>query len=248
MSADLTLQTFHFRAAICDPSVDLVERMARFGELLFTILDLGAGCAFAFADTLNFGTALGQLPLERFDLLSRMVGVKNLQIRQQRLIASGLSSLTLERSDLSLYLFYDVANAEKIRFRRFQLAQRLSLLPLIFGNSGCFFKDHPAIFRTRTKNQVNLALLHHRIGAARNACIGEEILYIAQPARRFVEQILRIAIPINAARHPHVVPINPKFGRTIGQRERDLSKAERLARVGSIENHIGHFSAAQRFG
>ena len=177
-----------------------------------------------------------------------MVRIEDLQIREQRLISPRLAGLTLQRTDLALDLFDDVTDAQKIRFRRFEFAQRFALLRFVFCNSGRFFKNGAAIFRTRAEDQIDLALLHHRIGAARHAGIGKKILNVAQPAQCLVEKIFGIAVAINAARHAHVVPVDSELSRAIGEGERDFGKAERLARVGSVENDVGHFAAAKRFG
>src|SRR5205814_10673250 len=63
-----------------------------------------------------------------------------------------------------------------------------------------------------------------------------------------VEQIFGIAVAIHAARYAHVVPINIQLSCAIGKCKRNLSKADRLARIGAIENDIGHFIAAERLG
>ena len=100
---------------------------------------------------------------------------------------------------------------KQIRFRRFQLAQRFSLLRFVFGDPGGFFENRAPIFRTRAQDQIDLALLHDGVGAAADAGVGEQALDVLQPADRFVEQILGIAIAINAPGHAHLVPVDAEL-------------------------------------
>ena len=145
-------------------------------------------------------------------------------------------------------LFDDVTDAQKVRFRRFQFAQRFAFLRFVFGNTGRFFKNRAAIFRSRAEDHVDFALLHHGVGAASDAGVGKEILNIAQTAGCLVEQIFGVAVAINAARHAHVMPIDLELGRAISEGERDFGEADRLARVTPVENDVSHFTAAKRFG
>ena len=77
--------------------------------------------------------------------------------------------------------------------------------------------------------------------------VGKKILDVAQPARRFVQQIFGIAVPVNSPGYPNIVPVDVQFRRAIGEGERYFGKAERFPAVGAVENHVGHFTAAQRF-
>ena len=42
--------------------------------------------------------------------------------------------------------------------------------------------------------------------------------------------------------------LNPEFVFTVSQGERDFGKTERFSGIGSVEDHIGHFPATERFG
>ena len=111
------------------------------------------------------------------------------QVCVQRLITSRFAGLALERPDLALHFFDDVADAQQICFGRFEFTQRFALLRFVFGNAGCFFENRATIFWPRTQDHVDLALLHHRVSGAGDAGVGEKVLDVAQAARRFVEQI-----------------------------------------------------------
>ena len=76
-----------------------------------------------------------------------MMGVEHLQVGHQGLIAPRLAGLPLQRTDLAFHFLDDVADAQKIRFGRFQFAQRLFLLAFVFRDAGRFFKNRAPIFR-----------------------------------------------------------------------------------------------------
>ena len=44
------------------------------------------------------------------------------------------------------------------------------------------------------------------------------------------------------------MPLDSEFFSAIGERERDLGKSYRLARIGAVEDYVRHFVAAERFG
>ena len=245
MRPNLTLETFDLGATVGDLRVELVQSVSSFREIAFAIVDLAPRRTLFLIDAFDLAAALRELVFELFQLFARMVRIEDLQIREQRLISPRLARLALQRTDLPFDLFNDVADAQQIRFSRFELAQRFALLRLIFCNPGRFFKNRAAIFRARAQDQIDLALLHHRVSAARDARVGKKILNVAQTAQRFVQKIFGVAVAINAARHAHIVPIDSELGRAIGQRERDFGETERLARVGPVENDIGHFAAAK---
>ena len=118
----------------------------------------------------------------------------------------------------------------------------------VFGNAGGFFENGPPIFRARAEDQIDFALLHDRVGAATHAGVGKQRLDIAEPAQRFVEQIFGITVAINAARYAHVVPVHAQLTAAVRKRERDFAEPDWFARIGPIENNVGHFAAAKRLG
>ena len=176
------------------------------------------------------------------------MGVEHLKIGQQRLISPRFARLPLEGADLAFYFLNDVANSQEIRFGCFQLAERFAFLRFVFGDAGGFFENGATIFRTRAENQIDLALLHDGVGAASHTRVGEKTLNIAQATGRLVKKVFGIAIAINAPCYADIVPVHPQLAPAIGQRQRDLAEADRLARFGSVENNVGHFAAAHGFG
>ena len=111
MRPDFALQTLQLGAAIGDQFVDFIQRVALLGELVFAHVDLCAGCLLRLTEARDFGAATRELGFKRFELRARMMRVEHSQIGEQRLIASRLAGLALQRADLPLYLFDDVADA-----------------------------------------------------------------------------------------------------------------------------------------
>ena len=118
-----------------------------------------------------------------------MMRIEDAQVGMKRLVSARLSRLSLQRSDLPLHLFNNVADAEKIRFRRFQFSKRFAFKRFVFGNASRFFKNSTPIFRPRAQDQIDLALFHHRVGAATDAGVREQTVNVLQTADRLVEQI-----------------------------------------------------------
>ena len=118
----------------------------------------------------------------------------------------------------------------------------------VLGDSSRFFKDTASIFRARAEDEVDFALFHDGVGGAAHPGIGEQIVNVFQPASGLVEQILRNPIAMEATRDAHVVPVDTQLTGAIGESQRDFGKSKRFARIGAIENDVGHFLAAERFG
>ena len=89
------------------------------------------------------------------------MGLEHAKIGVQCLVATRFAGLSLERTDLALHLFDHIADAEQVRFGRFQFAQCLAFLCFVFGDPGGFLKNGAPILRARAQDHVDLALLHH---------------------------------------------------------------------------------------
>ena len=119
MRPNFALQILQLDVAIGDLLVDFIQRVAMLGELVFARVNLCAGCLLRLAEARDFGVATRELGFKRFELLARMMRIEHSQIGEQRLITARLAGLTLQRADLPLYLFDDVADAQKVRLGRF---------------------------------------------------------------------------------------------------------------------------------
>ena len=184
--SDFTFQLLYFRARTSYLDVDLVQHSPFFCDGIFAVVDLHARRVLGFGEMLDLFVASAEISFERIELLARIMRLQHAQVRMQRLVSPRFACLSLQRTNLSLYLFDDVANAQEIRFRRFQFAQRFALLRFVFCDSGRFLKNCAPIFRPRAQDHVDLALLHHRVSGPRDARVCEKTLNVAKTARRFV--------------------------------------------------------------
>src|SRR4029077_3878519 len=191
-----------------------------------------------FGETRDFFTASGELGLESIKLLARMMRLEHAQIRMQRLVSPRFACLPLQGADLALYLFDNVTNAQEICLSGFQLAQCLALLRLIFCDSSRFLENCAPIFRTRTQDHVDFALLHHGVSRACDSGVRKKILNIAKAARRFVQEVFGVAVPVHAARDAHVMPFDSKLFTTVGESERDFCESYGLPCIRAVEDHI----------
>ena len=180
------------------------------------------------------------------ELPLRLVRLQRPQILQHPLVTPRLRSLPLHAADLPLHFLDDVRKPHQIHLRRLQLAQRLLALALVFRDARRLLENRPPILGPRRQDQVNLPLLHDRIRAAPDARIHEQRVDVLQPARRPVQQILAAALAENAPRDFHLMPVQPELLLALAESHRDLRHAQRRTRVRAGENHVRHFTAAQR--
>ena len=196
-----------------------------------------------------------QLPTDFFEIVRKLpvIFVRKMRIEypevfHQSLVTTRLARLTLERADLSADLFDDILNPQQVRLRVFEFAERFPLLGLVFRYSRGFLKDRAPVFRPAAQDQVNLPLLHDRVGAPSHAGIHKKLVDVAQPARRLVEKILTLPVAINAPGDTNLIPFDAQFLFALGKSQRNFGHPKRLSAVGSAENHVRHLSSSQRLG
>ena len=225
----------------------LAQAQAVAGDGGFAFLQSGRGFIPA---GLERSELLVQVALQLGDLIvlaADEIEFENFEVVGERLVAARFAGLALERANLALHLAHDVVDAHKIRFGVFEFAQGFLLLRFELGDAGRLFEDRTAIFRTTAQDQVDLALLHDGVAAATDAGIHEKVVDVAQPARRFVEQVFAFAVAEDPARHAHFLVIRAEMLRTTAECEGNLRHANCRAGVRAAEDDIRHFAAAQRF-
>ena len=184
---------------------------------------------------------LGKFPV----VLVREMRVKGPQVRHQGLIPARLGRLALQGADLAAHFLDDVLHTEQVRLRVVELAQRFLFLRLVLGDTGGFFENRAAIFRATAQDQVDLALLHDGVGTATDTRIHEKLVNVTQTARRLVEEILTLAITIDAARDTNLIPLDAELLFAVGKGHRNLRHAEGIAAVRAAENDVRHFATTQ---
>ena len=99
-----------------------------------------------------------------------------------------------------------------------------------------------------------MALSQNAVTRPANTRAHEQLLYVLKPAWCAVQKIFAAAVTKNSARQRHFVIRNfnarrlQTFFADAAKRERDFAHAHRLATVGAVEDHVGHFAAAQCLG
>ena len=68
---------------------------------------------------------------------------------------------------------------------------------------------------------------------------------VLESAGRAIDQILRLAVAKDAAGDADFVPLDSQLLLALGKSHGDLGHIVRLARVGAIENDIGHLAATE---
>ena len=164
------------------------------------------------------GIALGELKPEVFHFGREIpvipVGemrVKCAEILHQRLVSPRLSRLPLKRSDLAFDFLDDVLHADEVHFRVFQLPERLLFLGFVFCDSSGFLEDCAPVLGPAAQDEVDLPLLHDRVGAPSDAGIHEELVDILQPADGFIQEIFTLAVTVDPASDPDFVPVRAQF-------------------------------------
>src|ERR1051325_6732836 len=112
---------------------------------------------------------LGDFRLQYVKLMSRQLSVEMLKLLGELLVTARLSRLSLERSDLPLYLAHQIFHPEQVLFGIFQFAQRLFFLRLELCDPRGFFKNYPAVFRLARENLGDVSLRHDAVAGAANA-------------------------------------------------------------------------------
>ena len=202
----------------------------------------------------DFSFEIGDVGVEQVEFVPLEPGVEDFELVENFFVPARLTGLTLQGNDLAFDFFDDVGQAHQILLGVFELAERFFFLVLVFADAGSFLENHAPVVGMGAEDLVNLALCHHRIAGPANAGIHEHLLDVAKPALGFVQQIFAGAVPVHAAGHCDFGEIKIDARQRnqlrihVGKSQVDFGKADRFAAVGTVENHVGHFGAAQRFG
>ena len=165
----------------------------------------------------------------------------------ERLVLLRLLRLALEGAELPLDLVHHVPHAEEILARRLQLAERLGPLELVPGDARRLLHEDPPVERLRGEDVGQTLLLHQRVGLRVHARAQEEIVDVLQPADRLVEEVLGLAVPVEAPSDAHLAPRHAQLA-VVGEREQDLGQPERPPRGRPVEDHVLHPVAAEGLG
>ena len=197
-------------------------------------------------DFLAVRRVLFQRLVELVDLLLGHVDVEPAQLVAEFLVLLRLADLPLQRADLPLHLPQDVRLAQQVLLGLLDLPQRLLAVRLELGDARRLLEHRAAVLGLGREDRVDLALRHHRIRACADARAHEEVLDVLQAARLLVDEVFARAVAVDAPRDRDLVVVGAELLFAVGEGDGDFREAERLARVGAVEDDVHQLRASER--
>ena len=183
------------------------------------------------------------------ELVRSVVELEVLELAAIGDVALGLGRLALERAEVSLDLRDDVADAQQVLLRHLHLPLGLLLPALELRDAGGLLDEEAAVLRLRADDEADLALLDDRVGLRPDARSEEEVGDVLQADGRLVDQVLAVAVAMEATRDRDVgvVLVFERDVRRVVvlERERDLGEVGRRSRLGAAEDDVLHAAAAE---
>ena len=182
------------------------------------------------------------------------LGLQILQFSLEGLESPCLAGLPLQRTNLAFHLANEVLDAQEVLLGALEFAQGLALLLLEAGNARGLLEHQATVVRLARQDLGDIALGHDRVTRLAHARAGEELLDVTQAAGSLVEEILAATVAVHAASQGHLIEFHRNTRRPqririhAAQSQRHLGQSQRPPRIGAIEDHVGHFPAAQRLG
>src|SRR6185436_5418851 len=124
------------------------------------------------------------------------------------------------------------------------------LLPALeLRDAGGLFDEKATIFGLRADDEADLSLLDDRVRLRTDAGAEEEIGDVLQANLDFVDQVLAVAVAMEATRDRElgvVLVLEREIRRIVVlEVKRDLGVVGRSARLGAVEDHVLHPAAAE---
>ena len=154
--------------------------------------------------------------------------------------------MLLHRFALIFEFVQNVAHAVQVRLRRFEFPHRLALLDTVLLDARRLLEKLAPVFGTGGQHGINLALTDESVGSLADACIQEELDDVFEAAGRAVEQVLALAGAVDAARDRDFGELYRERAVGVVDREFDFRHSERLAFVGTGEDHVLGGAAAHQ--
>ena len=186
--------------------------------------------------------------VEGDDLVGGNEEVKFAEFGLKFFVAAGFPGLALQGTDLAMEFADYIVEAEQVGVCLLQFPHRLLAVGAETSNAAGFLEDGASIFGAGRQDGVDLSLGHDGIRRGPDACAHEKTLDIAEAARGFIDVVVALASPENAAGHGDFVIVCPQLLFAIGKGDGDLGHTEGLVVIRTIENHIRHGGTAQGGG
>ena len=125
-----------------------------------------------------------------------------------------------------------------------------NFLALKTADPGSLFENSPAVSRRRGEQHVDLTLFDQAVGIGPGPGTAEQISNIAQPARLAVDQVFPFTAAVDTPGDVDPGRFDRQVFLVVIENQGGFGRIHRppLAASRALEDHIGHFLAAQALG
>ena len=163
-------------------------------------------------------------------------------------IFPGLFGLDLQRLQLQLQFRDLIANAKQIVFCTLQLALGLLFSVAVFGDTGGFLEDFPAVTAFQRENFVNTALTDVGVALPAQARVHQQFIDVLQAGRLAIDIVFAVAGAVIPPGDHHLVGIICQCPVGVIQSKGCLGKAQLGTLGGTAEDHVLHLGAPEGLG
>ena len=160
----------------------------------------------------------------------------------------GFFGLGLQGFQLQLQLRDLVSDAEQVFLGALQLPLGVFFSVAVFGNTGGFFKNFPAVAAFQGQNFVNAALADVGVAFPAQTRVHQQFVDVPQSGRLFVDIVFAVSRAVIAPGDHNLVGIIGKGPVPVVQGKRCLSEAHGSALLRAAENDVLHFCAPKGLG
>jgi hypothetical protein len=156
--------------------------------------------------------------------------------------------LNPECAELSLKPTEPILRTGDVGFDRDKLAESFGLPCLEPADPGCLIENFAAIARGCLKEFIHPTLSDDRVASRSGTAAQKYFLEIFETCGVTVDQVFARAIAVDSTSELNFIRIDCQKSAGVIERDRDLGQPQAFAGTRSIEDHIGHLSAAETFG
>ncbi len=163
-------------------------------------------------------------------------------------VAPGAVGLSAQRRNAGGEFAVEVADAGEVVARRVEARDRLLAAQLVARHARRLLEEPPPVL-VGLREQI----LHHRqfddrVRARAEAGVEEQVLHVAEPTFDAVEQVFRLARPVQPSPDGHLGVGRRQHAARVLDRQPHVGEAEGLARFRAVEEHARHRVRAQHAG
>ena len=241
-----------------EASLHGIELVGGIGEGIAMRLNLGLDRALLRASRLQchlvlteHALALADVAVEIAPAQGRELVLQTPLVGLQRAVFLGRGGLALQVLKLFANLLAQVVQTLQVLARVAHTGFGLAPAFLVLGDAGRFFDEQPQLVRLGLDEARDHALLNDGVTARTQAGAKEQVLDVAAPAARTVEEVGRLTVAGHLALDRDLIEgrklsSSPAVGVIEGQL--DAGHADRLAAGTAVKDDVGHGLAAQHLG